>query len=176
MSAWNCIWSWETDPPRRPLVMSLWIKPRFSQTRPDSDFALFKHSQQTRHKGSGGAMPATWRREWNAVTANERQPLCRDVWSKRAFKDPLLPLWRCPQAKHPAQQRVKTSNRFGGCWLRIFRHLIFINWHDVVKTVTVYTISVCRGDRKCHWIPPRTGSWRLVIRWKGSCHGDIWVL
>lgn len=63
----------------------------------------------------------------------------------------LLPPWRCPKPKH--ELHLKLILRFS-------------NWNTVVKIVTVFTTTVSCGDGKCHWIPPCTGSWRLVIRWK----------
>lgn len=188
MSTWNCL---------RPsdvgkmihlidlLVMSLCIKSGLTQMRPDYGFTLFRvttsrwgttHPAACRHAYHLAASRGESEMESWTLKRSLSEGTCDQSTSLESFPVCVATSLKMPKSQTSGAIMCENLKPIQRCWLRIFRHRILINWHDVVRTVTVYTISVCCGDRKCHWIPPRTGSWRLVIRWKGSCHGDIWVL
>lgn len=101
---------WENDPPHRPSVMSFWIESGLSLMRPDCGFTLFKVTPNRR----GTMRPAARRHachfassrgesEMESQTMNSR--LCERTCDQSTSLEPfsvfvLLPLLRCPQAKH----------------------------------------------------------------------------
>lgn len=174
---------WESDPPHRPLLMSFWIKSGFSQTRPDCGFALFGLTSSR----WGTMRPAACRHACHsAPSGGESEMESRTMNSSLSESDQsaaLEPFSVC--LRYPSEDAHKPNMRCDNVWKpqtdlkMLAENMPTPDPHKLTRcceTVTVYAISVCSGDRKCHWIPPRTGSWRLVICWKGSCHGDIWVL
>lgn len=166
-------------------VKSFWIKSEFPQTRPDSGFTLFSltpnhwgtiHPAACRDACHFSASRGENEMESRTMNSSLTERTCDQSMSLESFSVCAVTSLKMLTSQTSGAIMCENLKPIWRCWLRICRHRILINWHDVVKTVMVYAISVCNGDRKCHWIPPRTRSWRLVIRWKGSCHGDIWVL
>lgn len=175
---------WENEPPHRPFSLLLDEKWIVSNEAWQRFHIIPSMTQPLRHNAPSIVSPCVplrfvKRREWKesrTMNSSLSEGTCDQSTSLESFSVCVVPPLKMPTSQTSGAIMCENPRPMWRYWLRICRHRIPINWHGVGKTVTVYAISVCSGERKCHWIPPRTGSWRLVIRWKGSCHGDIWVL
>lgn len=93
---------------------------------------------------------------------NELPPLWKDLWSKHLHRPVAVVLFNLTKDAHltcvPWCVNTEHSDHLSR-WLklsvvRVGRRSSAVNRSDGVKTMIVSPINGCRGDRKCHRIPP----------------------
>lgn len=148
-------WENESTSTKWPWLMSSWIKCGLSQMRPDCSFT----SSRLRAGPPGcRSCLATWRGESEMDSARDQSSSSdfRLCCGNRAL--------RCDGVWTPKILRCWLTSDPGERGRR----------YEKKKNCDV--LSVYGGDRKCHRSPASPRSWLLVICWKETCHGDVWLL